>query len=139
MWVPALQGIESIPLRKSAVETLSVRYQDSALPDDEVQKIDALDKQVCDLNDIVPGEGAKKRFHSERGRNQAVRCHHEIDLSQALFTKPQDPQIAVVVRRRVGRPNETVAWVDMRGCDREATVIDGQSDQYLLIAAMVAV
>ena len=110
----ALQGIEPIPSRNSEIEIVSVRDQDSALPDDEVQKIDALDKQVCDLNDIVPGEGAKKRFHSERGRNQAVRRHHEIDLSQALFTKPHDPQIAVAVRRRVGRPNKAVAWVDMR-------------------------
>ena len=120
----ALQGIEPIPSRNSEIEIVSVRDQDSALPDDEVQKIDALDKQVCDLNDIVPGEGAKKRFHSERGRNQAVRRHHEIDLSQALFTKPHDPQIAVAVRRRVGRPNKAVAWVDMRGCDGEAAVVD---------------
>ena len=122
--MPALQGIEPIPSRNSEIEIVSVRDQDSALPDDEVQKIDALDKQVCDLNDIVPGEGAKKRFHSERGRNQAVRRHHEIDLSQALFTKPHDPQIAVAVRRRVGRPNKAVAWVDMRGCDGEAAVVD---------------
>ena len=122
--MPALQGIEPIPSRNSEIEIVSVRDQDSALPDDEVQKIDAVDKQVCDLNDIVPGEGAKKRFHSERGRNQAVRRHHEIDLSQALFTKPHDPQIAVAVRRRVGRPNKAVAWVDMRGCDGEAAVVD---------------
>ena len=120
----ALQGIEPIPSRNSEIEIVSVRDQDSALPDDEVQKIDALDKQVCDLNDIVPGEGAKKRFHSERGRNQAVRRHHEIDLSQALFTKPHDPQIAVAVRRRVGRPNKAVAWIDMRGCDGEAAYVD---------------
>ena len=122
--MPALQGIEPIPSRNSEIEIVSVRDQDSALPDDEVQKIDAVDIQVCDLNDIVPGEGAKKRFHSERGRNQAVRRHHEIDLSQALFTKPHDPQIAVAVRRRVGRPNKAVAWVDMRGCDGEAAVVD---------------
>ena len=122
--MPALQGIEPIPSRNSEIEIVSVRDQDSALPDDEVQKIDAVDKQVCDLNDIVPGEGAKKRFHSERGRNQAVRRHHEIDLSQALFTKPHDPQIAVAVRRRVGRPNKAVAWIDMRGCDGEAAVVD---------------
>ena len=120
----ALQGIEPIPSRESEIEIVSVRDQEPVLPDNEVQKIDALNKQVGDLHDLAPGEGAKNRFHSERGRNPAVRRHPEIDLSQALFTEPRDPQIAVAVRRRVGRPNKAVAWVDMRGCDGEAAVVD---------------